>query len=121
MRKAEIIESSRELSAKERIKVKQKSGAIQLNTAVNVDALVITPDFYAVVRIESDKADEPYLNYVVADVDGTMYTTGSESFWNSFKEIWDEMIAESEPWMLHVYKVDSANRDGQKFITCTII
>ena len=121
MRKAEVIDSSRELSAKERIKVKQKAGCIQLNNAVSVDNLVITPDFWAVVRIESDKAEEPYLNYIVADVDGTMYTTGSESFWNAFKEIWDEMSTESEPWMVQVFKADSANRDGQKFITCTVL
>lgn len=121
MRKAEIIESSRELTAKERVSFKQKADMIKLNTACDIEAVIIKPVLWAVVRIAVDD-EEPYVNYVIEDADGTRYYTGSESFWNSFREICDEM--ESEPdtdYSIKVYKADSNNRDGQKFITCTII
>lgn len=101
----------------------QKSDMIQLNRCADVDSVVIDVDYWAVVNIVSDTEDEPYDNYIVVDKDGTKYFTGSESFWNSFKEIWDIMgeSTDAEPWALKVFKADSKNRDGQKFITCSII
>ena len=50
-----------------------------------------------------------------------MYVTGSESFWNSFRDIYDEMENESDEWSLKLYRLPSKNRQGKDFLTCSII
>lgn len=121
MRTAKIVDSSRELTAKERVAMKSKADMIMLNTACDIEALVIKPVLWAVVEVQVDE-EEPYYNYVIVDADGTKYYTGSESLWNAFMEIYNEMSAEPDTeYSVKVFKCNSKNRDGQKFITCSII
>lgn len=121
--KATVVEASRELTAREKIKFKDLSDAIPMDSAVTDDSdLIITPKAYAIVDVHNEKSDnKDYTKYVIEAADGKLYTTGSESFWKSFKDIWDEMAEEDEEWMLKVYKKDSANYKGKKFITCAIV
>lgn len=118
-----IIEASKELSAKERIKMKDTSNAMKLDVVLDGDdPLVITPVMYAIISVHNDKAEDPdYQQYIVVDESGTKFVTGSTSFWNSFIEIWNEMAEESEEWSLEIYKRDSKNYSGKKFITCSIV
>ena len=116
-----VVESSRELTAKERIKVKDTANAIKLDEATQKDTIVIAPDMYAVLEIHNEKSsDKEYHNYVIVDKDGTKYVTGSSSFWTSFKDIYDEMSGESEDYSIKVYRVPSKNYTGKTFITCSI-
>lgn len=118
----EIREASRELSAKQRIKLKDTSDAISLDTACEEDAIIIEPVDYAVLAIHNEKSDNvDYLNYIIIDKNGDKYVTGSESFWISFMDIYNEMQGEDEAWSIKVYKLDSKNYKGKKFITCSII
>ena len=69
----EIAESSKELSAKERIKLKDTSDAIKLDeiTATEKEVL-ITPVAYAILNIHNEKSDNnDYKNYIIEDEDGT--------------------------------------------------
>lgn len=118
-----IIEASKDLSAKERIKMKDTSNAMKLDVVLDGDdPLVITPVMYAIISVHNDKAEDPdYQQYIVVDESGAKFVTGSVSFWNSFIEIWNEMLEESEEWSLEIYKRDSKNYSGKKFITCSII
>lgn len=118
-----IVESSKELTAKERIKMKDTSNAVKLDAVLDGDEpLCITPVMYAILNVHNDKADDPdYQQYLVVDESGTKFVTGSSSFWNSFISIWSEMEGETEEWMLEVYKKDSKNYSGKKFITCSIV
>lgn len=118
-----ITESSKELSAKERIKMKDTSNAVKLDAVLNgEEPLCITPVAYAILSIHNDKADDKdYQQYLVMDESGAKFVTGSKSFWNSFLEIWSEMEGETEEWMLEIYKKDSKNYSGKKFITCSIV
>lgn len=118
-----IVESSKELTAKERIKMKDTSNAVKLDTVLGGDEpLCITPTMYAILSVHNDKADDPdYEQYLIIDETGAKFVTGSKSFWNSFIEIWTEMKDEDEEWMLEVYKKDSKNYSGKKFITCSIV
>lgn len=118
-----IIEASKELSAKERIKMKDTSNAMKLDVVLDGDdPLVITPVMYAIISVHNDKAEDPdYQQYIVVDESGAKFVTGSSSFWNSFIEIWNEMAEESEEWSLEIYKRDSKNYSGKKFITCSIV
>ena len=118
-----IREVSKEMSARERIKLKDTTNAIKLDEATTGEAtLVIAPVAYAILDIHNDKSDnKDYANYIIMDDAGNKYVTGSESFWTSFKEIWDEMENENEAYEIEVYRVDSKNYKGKQFLTCSIV
>lgn len=117
----EIKETSRELSAKERIALKDTSNAVKLDQACDEEALLITPKSYAVLAIHNEKSDnKDYENYIIEDMCGTKYVTGSSSFWNAFISIYEEMEGEDEEWSITAYKLDSKNYKGKKFLTCSI-
>lgn len=123
-----IAESTRELTAKERVALKDTSNAIALDTAVDsaTDGKVrIKPVDYVVLNIHNDNAKEgenkDYTNYVIVADDGNKYVTGSDAFYSSFKNIFDEMKNETEEWAIECYKKPSKNFTGKGFITCSII
>lgn len=126
---AKIIETTHELSARERILMKDTTNAQKIDVVIdtcaeNGERLVINPVDYVILEIHNEKSKDrkDYKNYLIIDADGTKYVTGSPSFWASFKEIWDEMHAESdEGFQIEVYKVPSKNYSGKDFITCSII
>ena len=117
-----IVETSKELSAKERIAIKDTGDAIKLDTACEGDAITFTPESYAILAIHNEKSDNvDYENYVITDTEGTRYVTGSKSFFSASKNIWDEMANETEEWALKCYKLDSKNYNGKQFLTCSIV
>lgn len=116
-----IKESSRELTAKQRVALKDTTSAIKLDEATQVEPVTINVDMYAVIAIHNEKSENPdYENYIVVDKNGTKYVTGSASFWSSFMDIFTEMEGEDEAWTLKVYRVPSKNYKGKDFITCSI-
>jgi hypothetical protein len=118
----EIKESSKELSAKERIMLKDTSDAVKLDLACDEEAVIITPDSFAVLGIHNEKSDnKDYESYILQDKNGEKYVTGSPSFWDSFMDIYNEMKEETEKWSIKVYKLDSKNYKGKQFLTCSII
>ena len=124
MYKVNIKESNKELSARERIKIKDTTNAIKLDGVEPDEKLVFSPDYYAILEIENDKADtkdKKYNQFIVVDKSGTKYVTGSKSFWDSFINIYNEMKDESEPYEIEVYKMPTKNYTGKYFITCSIV
>lgn len=120
---AKIAGSSRELTARERIMMKDTSNAVSLDkhTAAH-GTLRICPTAWAIVAVENPKSeDDVYNNYVILDSEGTKYVTGSDSLWNSFIEIWDEMVADGETFEIDIYRKDSKNYSGKQFLTCSIV
>lgn len=119
---AKIVDSSRELTAKEKIQMKDTTDAIRLDEATTSEALIIKPVDYAVVSIHNEQSEsKDYEVYVLIDKDGQRYVTGSEAFFSSFKNIWDEMSGEEEEWELKIYRMPSKNYAGREFITCSIL
>ena len=119
--KVEIKESSKELTARERISLKDTTNAIKLDEALAEDNVIITPVDYAILGIHNEKADDKdYENYIIVDKDGTKYVTGSTSFWSSFIEIYEEMKDEDEEYSILAYRVESKNYKGKYFLTCSI-
>ena len=117
-----VKEASKELSAKERIQLKDTTNAVKLDEVTQAEAITLYPQMYAVLDIHNEKSDNiDYKNYVVIDRDGTKYVTGSDSFWSSFMEIASEMENENEEWGITVYRKESKNYKGKEFITCSII
>lgn len=121
--KAEISESSKEFTAKERIMMKDFSDAEQFDDIISDTPLIINPVSWAEISVhnENSKNDKDYTKYVIIDTDGRKYITGSDSFWDAFMDIWDDMSGESEEWAIKVYKKKSNNYAGKFFLTCSIV
>lgn len=117
-----IKETSKQLSAKQRIAIKDTTNAMKLDEATaNAENVLIYPEMWAVLAIHNEKSDDiDYENYVLVDKDGTKYVTGSKSFWTSFMDIYREMENEDEEWGIKVYRMESKNYKGKQFITCSI-
>lgn len=121
--KAEIKASSKEFTAKERIMMKDFSDAEQFDDIIDTTPLIITPESWAEIAVhnENSKNDKDYTKYVIIDKDDRKYITGSNSFWDSFMDIWGDMSGEDEEWAIKVYKKKSNNYVGKCFLTCSIV
>ena len=118
-----ISECSRELTARERIYLKDTTNAIKLDEVVTDEKpFNFKPVDYAILSVHNEKAqgDKDYEQYVIMAEDGNKYYTGSSSFWNAFYEIWSEMDGCGEEYSIDAYKLDSKNYKGKKFLTCSI-
>ena len=119
---AKIREASKQLSAKERVKFKDTTNAVQLDEATKDKTLRIAPDFYVILDIHNDHSeDKDYVKYVIVSKEGTKYVTGSESFFSAFKAIVDEMGGTDEEYEVEVYRLPSKNYKGKEFLTCSIV
>lgn len=123
---ATVVFSSRDLSAREKIQIKDTGDATTLDKATENDRTIeITPSVWAEIRIHNEKSkreDKDYSQYVIIDLDGTKYTTGSESFWSSFLGIADELMEAGEDYFtVKVYTKPSKNFEGKRFISCSLI
>lgn len=117
-----IKDTSRELTIKQRIAIKDTSDAIKLDAACDENAVIIEPADYAILAIHNEKSDNvDYESYVIIDKNGDKYVTSSQSFMSSFMNIYFEMEGEDEAWSIKAYKLDSKNYKGKKFLTCSII
>lgn len=117
-----IAECSKDLTARERLFIKDTGNAVKLDAATTEANVIIAPDYFAVLDIHNDRAeDEDYENYVVVDKGGTKYVTGSRSFYESFRDIFDDMRGEDEEYTINVYRMESKNYKGKSFITCSIM
>lgn len=125
---ATIAESSRELSARERIMFKDTQNAISLLDLAeeakknNAKAIIQNVVDYVIVDVHNEKSDDvDYKNYLIIDGDGQKYVTGSESFWNSFMAIYTEMENETEPWGIELNLLESKNYKGKFILTCSLV
>lgn len=117
-----IAECSKDLSAKERVQLKDTTDTIKIESEIKTEPLIINVAWYAVLEIHNEKAENAdYTNFIIVDDEGKRYRTGSHTFFNQFKLIADEMIGTGEDWQLKIYAVPSKNREGKSFITCSIV
>lgn len=121
---AKVIEISKEVSAKQKIQLKDTTNCISLDEATTEnDRMIISPDFYAVIAVHNEKSeDKDYEKYVVVDRAGNKYVTGSKSFFTALRDIMADMAAEApdEEYDIEVYRRESANYKGKTFITCSL-
>lgn len=120
-----IEESSKKLSAKERISLKDTSMCVSLDEATSAGEVVLNPvTMWAVLDVHNDRSENPdYRVFLLEGSDGTRYKTGSESFWNSFRNIEREMSSEEnpEPWGIRCVRIASKNYKGKTFLSCVIV
>lgn len=118
-----IKETNRELTARERIMLKDTTNAIKLDEATKEAPLEIEVIGFAILEVHNEKSsNKDYEQYIIIDKDEQKYVTGSSSFWSSFWSIYDEMANEGEEsFTIKCYRVPSKNYNGKEFITCSII
>lgn len=117
-----VKEVSKDLTHKERVQITDLTDCVKLDEATQEGPVLIDLDYYAILDIHNEKADDKdYQNYVVADKNGTRYSTGSKSFFNNLVDICVEMEGSGETWQVKAYRKPSKNRAGKDFITCSIV
>ena len=117
-----IREVSRNITAKERVMLKDTTNAISLDEVTQGAKFVFEPNYYAILDVHNEKSeDKDYSKYVIVNKAGTKLVTGSESFFTSFKSIMDEMSDCDEEFSIEVYRMPSKNYKGKEFITCSIV
>lgn len=117
----QIKETSKELTKKERVKMKDMSNAIKLDEVTADGEFIFKPYAYAILSVHNPKSkDNPdYENILILDEAGTKYVTGSPSFMRAFFDIWNEM--EGEDFEIVCYKRDSKNYKGKQFLSCSVL
>lgn len=117
-----IVNASKELTARDRVAVKDTTNAIALDDATKDSPLVIAIDYYVELAVHNEKSeDKDYKKYVVVDKSGNKFVTGSESFFSAMLEIMDEMVDAGEDFEIQVYRMPSKNYKGKEFLTCSIV
>ena len=120
-----VVNSSKQLTARENIKLKDLTNAVSLDSAVTDDTpLMLTPDFWAELHVHNENSkDKDYKKYVIVDKGGNKYHTGSESFFTSYMDIASEMAeaAPDEEYTIEVYRRPSKNYAGKSFLTCSLL
>lgn len=121
---ATVIGASKELTVQEKIKLKDTRDATSLEQISREGAVVVHIVGYAVLAIHNEKSeDKDYKQYLLIGADGTKYVTGSEAFFNSFTDIWDDLSELDMPengWEIKVYQKPSKNFQGRNFVTCSL-
>lgn len=127
MYKAKICESSRELTAKEKIMLKDTSNAFSLDELTqqaqfNNEKLILNIVYYVTIDVHNDKADDKdYQQFILVDKEGKKYYTGSTSFINNFIDIFEELTEAGEEVTIEIYRKESKNYKGKEFITCSVV
>lgn len=116
-----IKETTRELTKREQILFCDTTNTIKLNDIEVGNPIRIKPVDYAVLSVHNEflKDKQDFEQYVIIDDTGARYVTGSQSFFNAFINIWEQM--EGEPFEIDVYKIPSKNYKDKFIITCSIV
>lgn len=119
-----ITDSSRELTAREKLKFADTQACISLDTQIdeNGGKFVFKPVDYVCLDIHNGHSENvDYTKFIVIASDGNMYATGSQSFKDSFIQIMEVMKDSGETdFEIECYKVKSKNYNGS-FIKCSIV
>lgn len=122
---AKVTYVSKEISAKDKIKLKDTSNAISLDALTQEqEKVLISPSYYAQVDVHNDHSeDKDYTKYIIVDIGGNKYSTGSTSFFTALREIMEDMAenAPGEEYQIEVFRKPSANYKGKTFITCSLV
>ena len=123
-----IVSSSRELTVKEKITLKDFNDCTGLDTVVtNEQGFIIDPDVIVEVQVHNERAkdDKDYTTIVILDKDGTKYSTSSNSLRDSISDIMDELAdleeADRADLKIKVFKKPSKNYSGKYFLTATVV
>ncbi len=119
-----ITSSSREFTAREKLRMMDTTGAQKLNEIIESNNHIdITVSAWAVLHIENNMSeDKEYDTYVILDTEGNIYSTGSSSFATAFANIALVMEAEQDDeYTIRVFSRPSKKFKGKSYITCSLL
>lgn len=117
-----ITYCSKELSARDRVAIKDTTNAVSIDDATKNGNITINMDYYAKLSVHNENSeDKDYEKYIIVDKDGTKYVTGSTSFLSAMEEIVEEMADSGEDYQIEGYRMPSKNYKGKEFLTCSIV
>ena len=121
--KAVVVKASKDLTAKERISVKDFGKAIKIDEIVGPDdGLVIDVGYSCLVHVENDYSEnKTYDVFVLVDKAGNKYVSSSKHLVDAYFNIVDEMKDSDEEYQINIYKLESKNYKGKYFLTCEIV
>ena len=122
--KTTIRYSSKELTPKERVAMKDTGNCISLDEATADENVKIDYAAHVILDIHNERSDnKDYHKTIVIAKDGTKYITGSDSFTTALTDIVDEMndCGCGDEITIEVYRKESKNYKGKSFITCSIV
>lgn len=124
------------LTARERIMLKDLGDALDIVTEIDHSengSIILQPIFYAVLDVHNEYTKETasgdkntdYTVFVILTADGYKYKTSSESFTETFKDIWEEIVPEvqetGEAFEIKCYGIPSKNYKGNNILSCSLI
>lgn len=114
--------STKELTPKEKVMIKDYKNAVSIDEATQQGRVLIDYDYHVVLDIHNENSDnKDYTKVIVVSKDGTKFVTGSKSFLNALEDITSEMVGVDEAFQIEAFRKDSKNYKGKQFITCSIV
>lgn len=131
MRTVKFERTSKELNPLEKIAYKDTSDCLSLDKVLEEAVrngqpyITINPAEYVLLSIHNDKpkagASPDYNTLIIIDTDGNKYATGSNSFMESFVDIFDDLRADGiVDYRIKVMRKESTNYKGKYFLTCNV-
>lgn len=121
---ATIKEASKDLTARERIAIKDTGACISLDEITTTEGhITIDYAYHVVLAIHNERSDnKDYEKIITVDKDGSRYITGSNSYYEALTDIVTEMseAGEGDNIVLDVYRMESKNYKGKSFITVSL-
>lgn len=122
-----IERATKNLTAKEKIMMKDTGNATPLDEATKDEPLKLDYAYHVVLAIHNEKSDhKDYKVCIVVDKSGNKYSTSSDAFLRSLEQITDEMYDPDtdklvEDFTLECYRRPSKNYKGKDFLTCSLV
>lgn len=117
-----IAKASKELTHKERVRMKDTTNAISIDEITQDGPVLIDLDYYAVLNVHNERSESiDYTVCILVDKAGTKYRTGSPSFLTALDEVMVDMADCDEPWQLEIYRHPSKKNKGKEFLTCSVV
>lgn len=123
--RAVIVEGAQGMSRKEQLMFLDLTDCESLDELTKDGPVMIediTDESYALIAVHNEKAENKDYNVLVLiDKNGTRYRSGSEPFYNAFRDIQKHMSGSGETWGIKAFRKPSKNYAGRDFLTCTVI
>lgn len=115
-----IIEATRELTKREKVFLKSFDSLKRVDEELeNGDFEMAVTGYVHVLVHNENSSEKEYEKIIIMDDTGFSYITGSKTFIERIKDIWEDM--EGEPFYVKVFQRDSKKYSGKKYITCNIV
>lgn len=120
MYNVEILSSTKELTKRDRLRIKDFTAFNKLDAVIQPDEkLIINNPSITVLHVENSESENNEYDVYVIETDEDIYYSSSQPLYESLKSIIDEM-GDDESYSVELYKVESKNYNGRYFMKAII-